>query len=287
MKRTSIFNSNKMLILFLLTTIFILSFSSCLIFYKRPDILSFEQFNKIEYKTPYILEIQKGKKHLIFYGSDHSNDSTNPMFDDIEKRFLDMEPEIVFNEGGSPPSLDDRNKAIQKYGEAGFLRYLGKKHNIPVKNIEPSLKDQFDFFLKRYSRNDLLLMYFCRQILQLQRMEESVHIDFENYMSGFLQQLQKEGFPISDEEVTLKYLITIYEGFFNEEFDWKKFNRENISPMSHNNILNEIYREVSQFRDRYIVRQISDSFKKYDKVFVVMGAGHAIIQEPVLRSLFK
>ena len=278
----------KMSTLLLLASILILSFFSCSnLRIKQPDILTFEQLQKMEYETPYILDLQKGEKHLIFYGSDHSNDPTNHQFDDIEKRFLKMKPEISFNEGGDPPSLDDKNKAIEKFGEAGFLRYLGKKYNIPVKNIEPTLQDQFDCLLKKYSRNDLLLMYFCRQVLQVQRMSQSVNVDFENYMSGFLKQLQKEGFPISDEQATLKYAITIYEFFFNEKFNWKTFDGKNISPMGNESILNEIYRETGQFRDRYIVNFISDALKKYDRVFVVMGSGHVVKQEPVLRSLFK
>ena len=288
MKRNYIFHSNKMSILLLLTGIVILSLSSCSnLRIKQPGILTFEQLQEMDYETPYILDLQKGEKHLIFYGSDHSNAPDDPMFDDIEKRFLDLKPEIIFNEGGDPPSLDDRNESIRKFGESGFLMYLGKTHNVPVKNIEPPLQEQFDYFLKKYSKEDVLLMYFCRQISQLQRMNQTVNVDFENYMYGFLKQLQKEGFPISDEEATLKYAITIYEDFFDEKFAWKTFDGKNISPMGNESILNEIYREVGQFRDRYIVELISDTLKKYDRVFIVMGSGHAVKQEPVLRSLFK
>jgi hypothetical protein len=130
-------------------------------------------------------------------------------------------------------------------------------------------------------------MYFCRQVLQVQRMSQSVTVDFENYMSGFLKQLQAKGFPISDEEATLKHTITVYEKFFNEKFDWKTFDRKNLSSTSNKILLYEIYRETGEFRDRYIVNLISDTLKKYDRVFVVMGSGHAVQQEPVLRSLFK
>ena len=275
-------------IFILLAAVLILLISSCSsLRIKQPEILTFEQLRKTKYETPYILDLQKGKKHLVFYGSDHLNDPADPMFTDIEKRFLEMNPEIVFNEGGDPPALDDRNMSIEKYGEAGFLRYLGKKHNIPVKNIEPSLQDQFDYLLKKYSKKDLFLMYFCRQVLQVQRMSQSTTVDFENYMSGFLKQLQAKGFPISDEEATLKYAITIYEDFFNEKFDWKTFDRKNLSPKGSKRILYEIYRETGQFRDKYIVNLISETLKKYDRVFVVMGSGHAVQQEPVLRSLFK
>ncbi|MCK4643903.1 hypothetical protein KAU32_09775 [bacterium] len=287
MKRSYLFHSSKRAIS-LLIIMLILTLYSCSNFEtKQPEILTFEQLQKMEYKTPYIIDLQKGKKHLIFYGSDHTNDPANPMFDDIEKRFLDMQPDIAFNEGGDPPSLDDRKIAMEKFGEAGLLKHLGKKHNVPVKNVEPTLQDQFDYFLKKYSRNDLLLMYFCRQILQIQRMSQTMDVDFNNYIYGFLKQLQKEGFPISDEEATLKYAITVYEDFFKEKFDWKTFDRKNISPMGNESVLNEISRESGQFRDKYIVNLISDALKKYDRVFVVMGSGHAVKQEPVLKSFFK
>lgn len=286
MKLIYIPHINRELILFLLVTILIVpAFLCSKLKNKQPDILTFEQLVKANYETPYILDLQKGKKRLVFYGSDHSNNPSDPMFNDIEKYFLDLKPQIAFNEGGDPPSFDDRNRAIQIAGEAGFLRYLGERYNIPVKNIEPPPKGEFDFLLKKYSKNDVLLMYFCRQIPQFKRKTDQVN--FETYMPNFLKSLKVKGFLISDKEATLKYLIARYEDFFGEQFDWEKFDPKNIYPIYYTNILNEIVRESSQFRDRYAVKMISDTLKKCARVFVVMGSGHAVKQEPILRSLFK
>ena len=151
---------------------------------------------------------------------------------------------------GNSPSLDDRNKTIEKFGEAEFLRYLGKKYSIPVRNIEPTFQDQFDCFLRMYSKENILLMYFYRQVLQIRKMSQGVNVDFENYIFGLLKQLQKAGFPISDEEATSKYVIAVSKNFFDEKFDWKTFDRKNISPMGNESILNEISRESGQFHDR-------------------------------------
>lgn len=251
----------------------------------EPDILSFGKLVRMKYNTPYILDLKKGNKHLVFYGSEHLYDTTNSIFNDIEKHFMDLNPQIAFYEGEYMPLFGSREKAILSAGESGFLAYLGVEHNVPVRGIEPSFQSQFNFLLKKYSKEEVLLMFFCRNIPVLQKKEKP--FDFEVYTASFLKSLQGKGFPISDEEATLRYVVTLYEDFFGEEFNWETFDAKKIYPVYYNNILNEIERELSQFRDRYIVRVLKDFLDKYDRVFILMGSGHAVKQEPVLRSLFE
>ncbi len=39
-------------------------------------------------KVPYVVNLEKGKKHLIVIGTLHSRDTSNQMFKDIEKIFI-------------------------------------------------------------------------------------------------------------------------------------------------------------------------------------------------------
>jgi hypothetical protein len=78
---------------------------------------------------PYILDISNKQKHLIYYGVNHSNNPNDSMFIDIENRFINLKPEIAFNEGGNGyPLFSTRDSAIQLNGDAGFLLYLCSKY---------------------------------------------------------------------------------------------------------------------------------------------------------------
>ena len=128
-------------------------------------------------------------------------------------------------------------------------------------------------------------MYFCRQISQLQR-EQEIN-SFEEYMLGFLKSLKESGMPVTDEETELKNMIEIYEQFFNEEFNWRSFDPENVWPSYNGTLLNKISGEVSLFRDRYIANFIKEQLSKNDRIFVLIGASHVMRQEPVLRYYFE
>ena len=46
-----------------------------------------------------ILYLEQNEKKLLFYGSIHSNDPDDSMFEDIERRFLELQPDIALVEG--------------------------------------------------------------------------------------------------------------------------------------------------------------------------------------------
>lgn len=234
---------------------------------------------------PYILELKNKGNHLIMYGCNHSFDTSNSMLTDIEKRLLKLNPDIVLNEGGDWQIFDTKNETILKSGEQGLTRYICNENNIAVKTFEPKPKQEFDFILSKYDKNDVLLMYFCRQISQLQRSQQID--DFQNYMIKYLSYLKGNGFPIIDTEKEYDLLITRYEKFFKEKFDWTKFNPENVWPNYNNTILNEINKEISKFRDRSILELIEIELNNNSKVFVIMGGHHLLKQEKAIKEIFK
>lgn len=57
------------------------------------DILSYDQYSEIEqrgFELPFIVEVQQPSQHLLFYGSEHTNDPKHPQFQDIEERWNDF-----------------------------------------------------------------------------------------------------------------------------------------------------------------------------------------------------
>ena len=234
---------------------------------------------------PYILELKNKENHLLVYGCNHSFDTSNSMFTDIEKRLLKLNPDIVLNEGGDWLIFDTKNETILKSGEQGFTRYVCNKNNITVRTFEPKPKQEFDFILSKYDKNDALLMYFCRQISQLQRNQQINN--FQSYMIKFLSYLKGNGFPITDTEKEYDLLITYYETFFEEKFNWKKFNPENVWPNYNNTILNDINKKVGEFRDKSILESIDIELNNNRKVFVIMGGHHLLKQEKAIKEIFN
>ena len=138
----------------------------------KPQILTFRELEKIDYQLPYILELNNGSKHLVMYGCKHSFSPLDTMFIDIQNKFEKLNPDFALNEGGNWPIYDSRDETIMRSGEQGFLRFLCKKYNVPVRSFEPKPVGEYKYLVSKYKKDDVLLMYFCRQIVQIQRSEE-------------------------------------------------------------------------------------------------------------------
>lgn len=251
----------------------------------KPHILSFSELEKKEYTFPYILDYEKQDKHLLVYGCRHSFNPDDTMLIALENKFQILNPDLALNEGGNWEIYETRDETILKSGEQGFLRYLCNKNNVPVKSFEPESEKEYKHILSKYSKKDALLMYFCRQITQIQKQQEISN--FQKYMIDFLGHLKQSGFPLKNTKKEFDDLIVNYEQLFNEKFDWKKFNPENVWPIYSNTILNEINKEITEFRDKHIVNLIDKELKNNNKIFVLMGGSHAVKQEPVIKYNFE
>ncbi len=252
---------------------------------EKPHILSFSELEKKEYTFPYILDYEKQDKHLLVYGCHHSFAPDDTMLIDIENKFERLNPDLALNEGGNWQIYETREETILKSGEQGFLRYLCNKNNVPVKSFEPESEKEYKHILSKYTKKNVLLMYFCRQISQIQRQQEISN--FQEYMIDFLSYLKNSGFPMEEPEYEYDNLIELYEQLFNVKFDWKKFNPENVWPIYSNTILNEINKDITEFRDKHIVNLIDKELKNNNKIFVLMGGSHVVKQEPVIKYNFE
>ena len=243
------------------------------------ELISNEQITNF----PYILELKDKEKQLVVYGCNHSFNPKDTMFIDIEKQFLKLNPKAVLNEGGNWPIFNTKEETILKSGEQGFVRYLCNKNNIQVKTFEPNPKQEFEFILSKYKKDDVLLMYFCRQIVQLQNNQQTDN--FKTYIIGFLNNLKHSGFPIEDIEDEYDVIVKSYEQILKEKFDWKTFNPENVWPNYDNTILNTINKDISEFRDKHILELIDIELNKHKVIFVIMGKDHLLKQEDEIKEM--
>lgn len=252
---------------------------------EKPQILTFEETEELDFEIPYILDLQKGNKHLVVYGCLHSFNPDDSMFFDIENRFISLSPDFTLNEGGEWQIFNNKDETIRKSGEQGFLRLLCMKNGIPVETFEPQPQEEYQYILSKYPKSDVLLMYFCRQTAQLQNQQEIP--DFKEYMLTYISYLKSKGFPIGEPQKEYDDILHDYEKLFQKEFNWREFNPENVWPVYDNTILNRINRDITLFRDEYIVDLIEKKLAEYNKIFVLMGANHVVNQQPVLEYLFS
>lgn len=240
-------------------------------------------------KIPYVVDLQKKRKHLIVIGTLHSRDTSNQMFTNIEIIFRNLKPEIAINEGGQvKKTYTNRNLAIVKNGETGLLKFLCDNQNIKMINGDMSDDKEFYELSKIYSQDEALLFFASeRFVLPYTYWEEKGNLD-SLYKSDFIEgYLESCGIKLTNEEKQFAYYKILYKKYFNKEFNIDSIASDDFSPIRKTHHFCEIARKSKELRDKYLLQHIEEQLKNHDKVIVVFGGWHVLAIEPALTQIIN
>lgn len=238
-------------------------------------------------QNPYVVTLQNKNKHLVVIGTQHTFDTTSPVFSIIEKAFTDLQPEIVINEGGNlTKTYISRNSAIVQNAELGLEKYLADKTGIKTCNGDEPEKMEFEELSKAYSKEEALVQFASERFIfpyafgqysgDLERDYDSLFI--KNY-------LDKEGIELTPEEKSFSYYKNLYKKYFHQDFALDKISMLDFAPFGTRNHFNEVTRKSKELRDAFLCKQIEEELKLYNRVLVVFGGWHVLAIEPALTQI--
>jgi hypothetical protein len=247
---------------------------------------------------PYVLDLESEKKKLVYFGSPHINNPEDVIFDEIKKKFEETKPEMVYIEGWRKINFwkdkiredmkDESLEDMKTKGESKYALKLAVDAGADFESPEPDLREEIEWHLKKgFSKHDIFSYYMYRTIDQYQRMhKEQSREDCEKYLAIYLDHLfesvdwSKEEFEFFKQDL-----------FKNLEVENTKKYHDQVHPIPWEGLsltnINMVSQSSNRFRDEYAVERIAEGLKKYDRMFVVYGASHAVILEPALRALME
>lgn len=248
--------------------------------------LSLKQF---EISTPYIIELKNPNKQLVIIGSNHSNNPKDELFSIIDSLFHQTKPQFALNEGGEFEIFNTRDSTILNSWEPGFLMFLCQKDGVLRKSIEPPFNLECSNILKKHANEEVFLFYAYRNAIQLRGQKINLKtVDLHAELSVYLNSIGEYFFNNSDVELEYKQVFnSLYKKQFGIEFNFNDLRYNQISPLQNNSNLNQINRDIADFRDMHMIQEMQKYLIIYDRVFVVLGVSHVIRQEPVIRSYFE
>jgi hypothetical protein len=247
------------------------------------SILSYKGYAAIQHRTPYILEFKTSSGMLLFYGAEHTVDPTNPEIADIEARFAHFQPDVAYNEGGNPPTLEDVTNAVREYGEPGFVRSLAGRERVPVATFEPPFDDEVGYLLRANTPQQVKIFYALRQVTEERSRQASTSVD-ERINSWLSRYLPEHGLKCAPNNVT--ELGAACKRLFPELADWHQVPEEWFGPRKSGHYTNKLAVESGDFRNRYIFHLLVNRVKRGDHVFAVIGSSHVVMLEPALTKEF-
>ena len=232
------------------------------------------------YDWPYLLQLGDGDGELMYYGARHTFSHDDPQITEIESLWSAFRPDIAFNEGGTPPIESSARDAVLKAGEAGFVRFLAARDDVPVATLEPSRAEEVAHLGQLFAREQVKLFLVLRSVAQhvSRKGTETVDAEVERLLGIYNAQPGLMGAPRTLEEVAASF-----RRLFPDQRDFRQTPLSWFDPVSSETVLNRISRASSDYRDRFMVQLLAAHVADGQRVFAVVGGSHVVMQEPALR----
>ncbi len=249
----------------------------------RDAIMSFEEYSKAPFSPmPHILVLTADTGQLFYFGTRHTFDPNDWQIRAIEDYWHQFHATLALNEGGDPPVLDSREEMVQRFGEAGLVRFLAKASGVPVRSLEPPREQEHALLLRDFSVEQVKLFYVLRGIVQFRKNRNDERI--EDFVERVVGGLSHE-FGLERPLRSFSEFEASYARLLGEPTDWRATPDEWFDPTIPRppRYTNRISRQLSEFRDRYMVKLLISEVKRGQRVFAVVGGSHVIMQERALR----
>ncbi len=240
-------------------------------------------------KSPYIIRISEGNKHLTFIGTAHTREIT-PQADSIDRAFRRLPPQIAFNEGGTDTkTYASRNEAISKNGETGQLKYLCDSIGIKMLDGDLDVASEVQALFEKHGRKNVLLYLAHERFLDLyihNWIDTTAGLE-KSYQKEFVDYLQRNAVALREEEKQFSFIKEAYQEYFKEPFNIKTIPTEKFYFLNDGGELTRIGRSSKVVRDIGLLDKIEQALTTYDRVLVVFGGAHAVAIEPALHEIMK
>lgn len=264
--------------------------------------MTVQEYSGIRHRTPYVFELSRGEKHLTYFGASHENRPNHPQFAELQDAFENAKPDIVLVEGMRDLRENKqefarwaqsmtRDEIIRHVGEPGLSIKLAFDKGIEAHSPEPGDADVYNHLLSQGFTKDEVFSYMVfRMLPQYQSSDEKV--DFRDYVkrtiNQFAQTTQWENYDYSYE-----HAMSIGESIVGHSVQPETSLRaeDYVDPIPYPDVtetaFHRVARATSLYRDTFMVREIAEVLRSHNRLFIVFGSSHAIMQEPALRELMK
>ena len=248
---------------------------------------------------PNLATFTKDNKSLYFLGARHEYGLNSATFINIKKIIEEFNPQVIIVEG-IPDLTDEKKERINKLayqcaqdnfktcGEDLFAIYLSLKNHIYWQSGEPKeAKLQEQLVLSGYPKKDIAFFYLVRQIRELINEKSLNELNFDLVANNYLQEKAKyAGLPA---ELNAHGFKKWYEEKMHKPFILSDIDSETTAPLVEPDAsyLHRISAKIGLIRDQNLAQSIAEMLNKHQRVMVVYGHSHLLVQLDLLKNMFE
>ncbi|OHA79923.1 MAG: hypothetical protein A2747_01745 [Candidatus Yonathbacteria bacterium RIFCSPHIGHO2_01_FULL_44_41] len=254
-------------------------------------LISFKEYSAIKHKQPYFYTVESSDQVLYYFGAEHKKDPNHPQFERLQNDWNEFLQKtsgtksiVVFECNVNITNEIMLKEAIEKYGESGAIVFWAEQAHIASVRPEPTIKDEAKVLLEDFSRDEIFYFYIIRGIVSWQR--ATVRKEFDEFIKLNIKRYE-DVLGWSDFDFSFETVKKVHQQIFGREFnlDDKDFLIKIPNPTCDESRINEVARKSSMIRNIAILDCIENYWQEGYNIFVVYGASHAVMQEPVIKSL--
>ena len=247
----------------------------------QSQLMTWPEYAQLRPEWPYVLQLRSSHGEILYFGAAHTSDPSDPQLEQIEQAWEQFQPDIAFTEGGLPPIAATQNEAVRNAGEPGLVRFLAARDNVPTTTLDPSRAEQVAALDRHFSREQIKLYFLLRAVNQYvqRRGEAGLATELERILSIYAATS-----GLSESPRSIQELAAAYGRWFPDAAGYAGVRASWLDPVVSETFLNDISRALSDYRDRYMVRLLSNTVNDGYRVFAVVGGTHVVMQERALRA---
>ena len=242
-------------------------------------ILSFAEYAAVRHPTPYVVEVAHSGSQLVLFGTRHSSDPADPVFDQMEAAFLKLSPNFALHEGTPPAVETDREVAIRRHGEAGLIRHLAARTHIESASLDIPLAEEARLLRRQMPAGEALVFLVVRQLASFNR--KTARLDFDAYFNEFFAliapalKLTAIDWPLVEKE---------HQRILGHPLAARGVTAHETNPLRDDLPTQRIARWSNRRRDEHMFGRLSEGLRTHRRLFATVGVTHAVMLEPALRA---
>ena len=260
-------------------------------------LMSFEEYAGVKHKTPYSYSLISGDQELLFFGVNHSNDPEHSQFKMLNKVWKEFtsrnngaKSAVIVEYPKVPIPADNIEDSIIKYGEVGAGAHLAGREGFELVVGELNQGELIKDLRGQFKNEEILLFYEIHAMSYWLKNKERIFssTSLDVFLGKHTDKYQRL-LNWSNLNITREFLQDIFYNVAGEHLiiNNAKYLNSYTDPTLNKSRINEYSRAQSLARNYHILDVIEGYWKSIYNIFIIYGAGHAVMQERAIRDMVK
>jgi hypothetical protein len=211
---------------------------------------------------------------VMVFGSVHTKDPADPQLADIEDAWNRFDPTVALVEGRLGFLFPGLMDPVEEYGEMGWVNRLAKRDDVATYTWDLPWDSAATELARRHPPERVALYFVLRPYFSSVRFGRPASPE-----AAVGEYLHRASIPALRGTITsIADIDRIWRRDFPGDRDWRDVSDQ--GPLV--GYLVDIAAESEDLRNVHLVRVIHTLVAKGERVFVVCGASHAVLIEPVV-----